>query len=120
MYLDCNDVNGKQLYKLCVKFFNQKGLHQKVDTPWRDALKLTDNVRPEWRAKPPLTKKTADIHWRVLHGIIAVNAFVSILNPDSSQDCPFCPERETVFHCFVHCFRLKPLFEMLKKTFSLF
>lgn len=120
--LDFNDVNGKQLYKVCVKFFNKKGLHKKVDTPWRDVLRLNENVRPEWRAlyKPPLTKKTADIHWRVLHGIIAVNAFVSILNSESSQDCPFCSERETVFHCFTYCFRLKPLFEMLKAIFNCF
>jgi len=43
MCLAFNDVNGKQLYKACVKFFNKKGLHQKVDTPWRDVLSLDEN-----------------------------------------------------------------------------
>lgn len=53
------NVNGKQLYKACVKKFNKKGLNQKVDTPWRNVLGLNENVKPEWRAlyKPPLTKK---------------------------------------------------------------
>lgn len=95
MMLMENNSMCKACSKACVKIFNKKGLNQKVDTPWRNVLGLNENVRPEWRAlyKPPLTKKTADIHWRVLHGIIAVNAFVSILNPDSSQDCPFCSEK---------------------------
>lgn len=53
-------------------------LNGKADTPWRAHLGLSDNVGPEWRAlyKPPLIKRAADLQWRVLHGIIAVNAFV--------------------------------------------
>ena len=49
--------------------------------------------------------------WRVLHGIIAVNAFVSVINSDVRDGCPFCYIRETIFHCFMECERIKPLFD---------
>lgn len=51
---------------------------------------------------------------------MAVNAFVSVINSDISHDCPFCPHRETVFHCFMECARLVPLFTTLERIFSLF
>ncbi len=37
----------------------------------------------------------------MLHGIIAVNSFISILNPEVCSTCPFCSKKETVFHVFV-------------------
>ncbi len=109
-------VMGKKLYKACVKVFNKKGLHEKIDTPWRTVFKLSSTTRPEWRAlyKPPLTKRAGDLQWRILHGIIAVNAFISVLNPDVSNECPFCFQRETVFHTFVYCSRLQLLFDGLQ------
>ncbi len=59
----------------------------KIDTPWRNVLHLSENARPEWGAlyKSPLSKKIGDLQWRVLHGIIAVNAFVSIMNCEVNQ-----------------------------------
>ncbi len=85
--------------------FNKKMLNKKVDTPWRGYFKLNMDKKPEWRAlyKPPLTKKTGDLQWRVLHGAVAVNAFISIINPEIDAGCPFCTERETIFHAFVNC-----------------
>lgn len=38
--------------------------------------------------------------------IVAVNAFISIINPGVSDSCPFCAQRESVFHCFSACSRL--------------
>ena len=57
-----------------------------------------DEVKPAWVMlyRPP-QKKTADLQWRNLNGAIAVNAFVSIINPASSNACPFCEETETLF-----------------------
>lgn len=37
----------------------------------------------------PLTKNVGDLKWRSLHGIIAVNVFISIINPTVSDKCPF-------------------------------
>lgn len=65
-------VSGKVMYRCCVKVFNKKSLDGKIDTPWCNVLHLSENVRPEWGAlyKSPLSKKTGDLQWRVLHGII--------------------------------------------------
>lgn len=80
---------------------------------------MASDVRPAWRAlyKPPLTKKVADLQWRVLHGIVAVNAFLSVINEGVSDKCPFCPCKETVFHCYSECVRLVPLFMLLEILF---
>lgn len=120
--LDFFSVTGKVLYKACVGVFNKKVLNDKVDAPWRSFLKLDDDVKPEWRVlyKPPLQKRVGDIQWRVLHGAIAVNAFISVLNPEVSSECPFCFKRETVFHAFMECCRLKPLFGVLRDLFDAF
>jgi len=120
--MELHESNGKKLYKACVKAFNKKGLHERVDTPWRTVFQMNDGVRPEWRAlyKPPLAKRDGDLQWRILHGIIAVNAFISVLNPDVGKECPFCFQRETVFHTFLYCSRLKPLFDGLQNLFNVF
>lgn len=72
-----------------------------------------------WRVlyKPPLTKRVGDLQWRILHGVVAVNAFISVINPNVNDKCIFCGHRETVFHCFLECRRLMPLFELLSKAF---
>ncbi len=58
--------------------FNKKVLDKRVDTPWRNVLKLSDDDKPEWRSlyKPPLSKRVGDIQWRLLHGAIAVRVCV--------------------------------------------
>jgi len=38
---------------------------------------------------------------------------VTKLNPTVNDKCPFCSERETIFHCFINCDRLSPLFDLL-------
>jgi len=40
-----------------------------------------------------------------------------LLNPENSDKCPFCDDRETIFHAFLNCYRLKPLFSVLKDVF---
>lgn len=63
--MDLCESSGKKLYKALVKAFNKKGLHGRVDTPWRDVLKISKNVKPEWRAlyKPPLATRVGDLQW---------------------------------------------------------
>ncbi|KAK0155419.1 Transposon TX1 uncharacterized protein [Merluccius polli] len=96
-------TTGKLFYRILMKAINRTKLNKRPDTPWRRYLQLAPAARPEWRSfyKPPLSKKHADIHWRVLHGVIAVNSFVSTINPAVEDKCPYCDQRETVFHCFV-------------------
>ena len=118
--LDMKEVKGKGFYKLMVLCLNKSKLHQRVDTPWRGHLGWAADVQPAWRSlyKPPLTKRVADLQWRVLHGIVAVNKFLSVISPGASDKCPYCDETETVFHCYCECVRLPPLFLLLDKLFS--
>ncbi len=130
MLLDCDELiivgseitPGKCLYKNCVKAFNKTFLNNKSDTPWRDVLKISIGEKPEWRAlyKSPLAKKTGDLQWRILHGAIAVNVFISLFKSDGTDCCHFCLQRETLFHAFMYCERLKPLFDMLEILFNYF
>jgi len=89
---------------------------------WREKLGIDDDDKPVWRVlyKPPIEKRTGDIQWRVLHGAVAVNAFVSLINPNVSSDCPFCKRRETIFHCFLECSRLYEMFCLLDVLFMSF
>lgn len=115
--VDFFSCKGRGLYKLCVLILNKKMLDKRVDTPWRSVFKLCDDVKPEWRVlyKPPLSKKTGDLQWRILHGAIAVNSFISVLDSNNNPGCPFCFQKETVFHAFMYCFRLKPLFVLVQE-----
>ncbi|KAI3372190.1 hypothetical protein L3Q82_007029 [Scortum barcoo] len=93
------DASGKTLYRLVVKTLNRSKLNDRTDTPWRTYLNLGPDVKPAWRSlyKPPLTKKHADLQWRILHGIVAVNSFISVINAAVEDKCPFCGQRETVY-----------------------
>ncbi|KAK3565809.1 hypothetical protein QTP86_015570 [Hemibagrus guttatus] len=76
--MDFGSVSGKLLYRACVKVLNKKKLSGRVDTPWRNVLGFNDDVKPEWRAlyKPPLTKKAADLQWRILHALVSSKLWV--------------------------------------------
>lgn len=86
-----------------------------MDTP----LHVEQHVKPNWRAfyKSPLIKKFGDLQSKILHGADAVNSFICVLNSD--EGCRFCTQTEIVFHAFMQCIRLKPLFSILQK-FCLF
>jgi len=88
---------------------NKTSLKERTDTVWREKLRLEDDVKPVWRIlyKSPLEKSTGDLQWKILHGTVAVNAFVNTINSNVSDECPFCKIRETIFHCFLECSRLR-------------
>ena len=121
-WMSLDSASGKSLYMGCVKALNKEKLKGKTDTPWSDQFKVKAEVKPAWSTlyKAPVTKNIRDLHWRVLHGIIAVNAFVSVLNPGVSDKCLFCNLRENIFHRFVDFSRLIPLFQNLRSILSLF
>lgn len=75
--------NGKTIYRYCVKAFNKMKLNGQCDTVWRDKLKVGKSVSPVWRVfyKAPLNKRSGDLQWRILHGALAVIAFIAKINP---------------------------------------
>ena len=112
-------ANRKILSALMVKRLNGQKLQHRPQLLWRAHLALGEEVQPEWRSlyKPPLSKRVADLQWRLIYGILTVNAFISILNPTVANTCPFCEEVETVFHAFIRCPRLAVLFKLLACLF---
>ncbi|TWW55993.1 Transposon TX1 uncharacterized 149 kDa protein ORF 2 [Takifugu flavidus] len=82
-----------------VKTLNKDKLKNREVTVWKDRL---GGQSPQWRTlyKPPIKKRTGDLQWRILHGAIATSAFLSILNPNTLSNCPFCDFNESVFHVF--------------------
>uniref|UniRef100_A0A8C1S2L1 Reverse transcriptase domain-containing protein n=1 Tax=Cyprinus carpio TaxID=7962 RepID=A0A8C1S2L1_CYPCA len=117
--LSFHEADRKKIYRSCVKVLNKKTLNGRVETVWRDKLGFDTNVKPGWRIlyKPPLEKRVGDLQWRILHGAVAVNSFVSVINPNVCNVCPFCEKRETIFHCFMECTRLGYFFDFLKLLF---
>lgn len=76
----------------------QEKRKNQTQSPWRAKLALREEIWPEWRSfyKPLLSKKVADLQWRPLCRILAVNNYISILN--SSVPKPACSE--TILHGF--------------------
>ncbi|XP_058885085.1 uncharacterized protein LOC131737784 [Acipenser ruthenus] len=92
--LPLSSVKGHTLYELCVKLRHEKQLQGLPDTSWRERLEVEEQVRPAWRSfyNPPpplLSKRLGDLQWRLLHTILAVNAYLCILDPTVSDKCPF-------------------------------
>uniref|UniRef100_A0A3Q3EUV6 Reverse transcriptase domain-containing protein n=1 Tax=Labrus bergylta TaxID=56723 RepID=A0A3Q3EUV6_9LABR len=97
--LTINKADKKTWYMNCVKAIHKAGLCNRPPTVWSNRLGA-NGAGPQWRIlyKPPLKKRTADLQWRILHGAIASNAFLSVLNPAVLNTCPFCCLPET--ECF--------------------
>ena len=117
--MNLQEAQGKALSVLMVECSNKQRIQHRADSSWRAHLGAGEEVRPEWRSlyKPPLKKRVVDLQWRRIHGILAVNAFISILSPAVSDKCLFCGAVETVFHCFSECSRLDSLFSLLGRLF---
>lgn len=112
------DICKKALYIVCVKVSHQTAL-RRVKT-WRWTEVFGPDFRGCWRSlyKPPIEKRTADLQWRLMYGIIATNRHVAHLNPEVGRECPFCGTEETVEHLFIQCERLRGLFYFLEVCFE--
>ena len=115
-------ADKRTLYLNCVKCLNKVGLNNRQSTAWARRFGGSDTQPgplPQWTVfyKTPIKKRTGDLQWRIVHGAIACNAFVSRINPAVTNKCPFCDQNETVFHTFVECERLRPLFSVLSKVY---
>uniref|UniRef100_A0A3B4YCM3 Ig-like domain-containing protein n=1 Tax=Seriola lalandi dorsalis TaxID=1841481 RepID=A0A3B4YCM3_SERLL len=112
--------NKKTLYNNCVKVICRKDLEKRTECAW--SRRIGDGVAPCWEIlyTPPIKKQTAHLQWRDLHGAIACNAVVSVMNPALSNVCPFCGHPETIFHLFIECERLLNFHTLLSQVFSSF
>ncbi|TWW55992.1 Transposon TX1 uncharacterized 82 kDa protein ORF 1 [Takifugu flavidus] len=96
--LGLHGTNNKTLYVNIVKTIIGQGLLNRAASVWTDRL---GEHRPQWRVlyKPPIKKRTGDLQWRILHGAVVLNVYLSRLDPAVSDQCPFCPGRETNDSC---------------------
>ncbi len=111
------DAVKKAIYIMCVKVWHLNILESVSESKWLEVLGPGASPKGCWRSlyKPPIEKRSGDLQWRIVHGIIATNRHRAHLDPEVGVGCPFCREQETVFHLFLKCERLQPLFCILEE-----
>ncbi len=111
------DADRKAIYIMCVKVCHLNILESVSESKWLEVLGPGASPKGCWRSlyKPPIEKRSGDLQWRIVHGIIATNRHRAHLDPEVGVGCPFCIEQETVFHLFLKCERLQPLFCILEE-----
>ncbi len=87
---------------MCVKVWHLNILESVSESKWLEVLGPGASPKGCWRSlyKPPIEKRSGDLQWRIVHGIIATNRHRAHLDPEVGVGCPFCSEQETVFICF--------------------
>lgn len=111
------DADKKAMYIMCVKVWHLNTLKSVSESKWLEVLGPGASPKGCWRSlyKPPIEKRSGDLQWRIVHGIIATNRHRAHLDPEVEVGCPFCREQETVYHLFLNCERLQPLFCILEE-----
>jgi len=81
------DMGKKALYVLCVKV-----AHFLRESKWQDVFGSGASPKCCWRTlyKPPIEKRSGDLQWRTVHGIIATHRHRAHLDPQVGEGCPFC------------------------------
>ena len=117
--LSLHKADKKTLYMNCVKTIHKAKLCNRAESVWTERL---GGLSPQWRTlyKPPLKKRTGDLQWRILHGAIATNAYLSVFTHSVLNECPFCGLAENIFQVFTECNRLAGFFIVLTRVFNLF
>ncbi|XDV25251.1 hypothetical protein PO909_029197 [Leuciscus waleckii] len=107
-----SNAGKKTIYGLCVKVTHLLQLQSVRETKWHEIFGPGASPKGCWRTlyKSPIEKRTGDLQWRIVHGIIATNRHRAHLDPQVGEGCPFCGVLETVFHLFFNCVRLQHLF----------
>ena len=57
------------------------------------------------------------IQWRLAHWALPSNILVHHFNNSVQVTCPFCEHKKDLFHAYMQCIRLKPLFSLLSDYF---
>lgn len=70
-----SNVGKKALYALCVKVLYLQSLDSVKESKWQEVSGASPSHKGGWRTlyKPSTEKRTGDLQWRIVHGIIATN-----------------------------------------------
>ncbi len=114
------NVSKKELYQVFVKALNLRSLSGVVESRWTGFFHPSFSPKGSWRSlyKLPVKKWTADLQWRIVHGVIAMNRYREHIDPGVGEECLFSSKSETLTHLFVECPRSISLFELLKRLFQ--
>lgn len=112
-----SNAGKKAIYVLCVKVWHHQTLETAKESKWQEFFGPGTSPKGSWRSlyKLPIEKRSGDLQWRVVHGIIATNRYRAHIDPQVGVGCPFCGEEETVFHLFLQCHRLQVMFSNLEE-----
>lgn len=112
-----HEVGKKSMYYVCVKVMRFQELKQVCESKWQEIFGIDLSPKRSWRTlyKVPIDKRTGDLQWRIIHGIVATNKHKAHLDSSVIETCPFCSETETLSHLFLKCDRLGSLFQVLKE-----
>lgn len=108
------------MYVQCLNVITSANPNNALTTHWKELLPAGVPSSPTWSSMytSPVSKRAGDIQWRLAHYSLTSNVFLKRLNLVSSDECPFCHQSEDVFHAYVGCQRLIPLFKLLKLFFQ--
>lgn len=108
-------VKGNALYAAVVKIKSIRALREVKEQKWQGNLRGQSMAGFRWRVlyKLPLPKRSGDLQWRVIHGALVTNTFLSRLDSKVREGCPFCSASETVVHVFVDCNSLSAVCALL-------
>lgn len=70
-----SDMGKKALYVLCVKVAHFHMLENLRESKWHNVFGSVASPKGCWRTlyKPPIEKRSGDLQWRTVHGLIATN-----------------------------------------------
>lgn len=91
--MSLHKADGMTLYTNCEKSMNRPRLCNRAD-------RLNDSGPWKILYKPPIKKRAGDLQWRILHGAITTNAYLTVVNGSVLNKCPFCNLAENIFHVF--------------------
>ena len=110
------------MYVQCLNVVTSANPDSTLTTHWKDLLPAEVPSSPVWSSMytSPVSKRAGDIQWRLAHYSFPSNVFLKRLNLALSDECPFCRHSEDIFHAYVGCQRLVPLFQLLNFLFQRF
>jgi len=108
-------LSRKNMYLLVIHSLHYIALVTRWDTPWREILPHPIPSRPCWGSLYlyPTPRTMADLSWRLLHGALSSGAMMRHFT-NIPEECCFCGERETIFHMYLQCRNLQPIFLLIK------
>ena len=112
------NLDSKSISRFCLSIININTSAVGV-LRWKTLLSYATPSEPARESMycTPITKRSGDLQWRLAHWSMPTNTFVNRIDVAVSALCPFCNITEDLFHGYIDCVRLCPLFLLLNNIF---